>query len=214
MLIFFVRHGLTDWNAQRRFQGTCDIPLNEDGLAQARTAAGRCAQLSIERVYHSTLMRAAQTAQAVAGACGAPLIPSPGFNEVCMGRFQTLTREEAASLYPAECAAYFADQTHVAPPDGESLLQLQERALTALSAAEKDAGACGRIAIVSHGALLKTLLSAIAGLPLENFGRFDVSNGSISVIESSGGKRRLITLNDMSHFGDPYASMAATRLLI
>ena len=214
MLIFFVRHGLTDWNAQRRFQGTCDIALNEDGLAQAQTTASRCAQLSIERVYHSTLMRAAQTAHAVAQACGAPLIPSPGFNEVCMGSFQSLTRNEAAVRFPAECAAYFADQTHVAPPGGESLLQLQSRALAALDAAEKDAQGLSRIAVVSHGALLKTLLSAIAGLPLECFGRFDVSNGSISVIESDHGIRRLITLNDMSHFGDPYAAMASTRLLI
>lgn len=214
MLIFFVRHGLTDWNAQRRFQGTCDIPLNETGLAQARCAAQRCAQLSIERVYHSTLMRAAQTAQEVAGACGVPLLPSPGFNEVCMGRFQSLTREEAYARYPAECAAYFADQTHTPPPDGESLLQLQVRALSALAKAEQDASGCQRIAVVSHGALLKTLLSAIAGLPLESFSRFDVSNGSISVIESTDTGRRLITLNDMSHFGDPYTSMAATRLLI
>ena len=68
MLVFFVRHGLTDWNIQRRFQGTCDIPLNEAGLAQARTAAARCAQLGFERIYHSTLLRAAQTAQVIAGA--------------------------------------------------------------------------------------------------------------------------------------------------
>ena len=68
MLVFFVRHGLTDWNIQRRFQGTCDIPLNEAGLAQARTAAAHCAQLGFERIYHSTLLRAAQTAQVIAGA--------------------------------------------------------------------------------------------------------------------------------------------------
>ena len=214
MLIFFVRHGLTDWNAQRRFQGTCDIPLNKAGLTQATTAARRCADLQIERIYHSTLLRAAQTAQAVSTSTGAPLIPCRGFNEVCMGVFQSLTREEAQARYPAELAAYFADQAHVAPPQGESLMMLQARALAALEQAEHDASGCSRIAVVSHGALLKTLLSAIAGIPLESFGRFDISNGSISVVESSSGGRRLITLNDMSHFGDPYASMASTRLMI
>ncbi len=214
MLIFFVRHGLTEWNAQRRFQGTCDIPLNDAGLAQAQAAAERCAQLSIERVYHSRLQRAAQTAQAVAGACHAPLIPEAGFNEVCMGDFQGLTRELAQQRYPEGFVAYFADQANVAPPNGESLTDLQQRALTALDRVEKDAQGCARIAVVSHGALLKTLLSAIAGIPLASFGQFDVSNGSISVIESVTGKRRLITLNDMSHFGDPYAAMASTRLMI
>lgn len=214
MLIFFVRHGLTDWNAMRRFQGTCDIPLNETGIQQAQAAASRCAQLHIERVYHSKLIRAAKTAEIVAEACKAPLIPCPGFNEVCMGRFQGLTLEEAQAKFPAESAAYFADQEHVAPPEGESMLDLQTRALRALESIEQDAQGCERIAVVSHGALLKVLFSQIVGLPLSSFGRFDVSNGSISVIESHNGVRRLITLNDISHFGDPYAAMAASRLMI
>lgn len=214
MLIFFVRHGLTDWNAQRRFQGTCDIPLNAQGLLQAQAAAGRCAQLHIGRIYHSTLARAAQTAQAVSDASGAPLVPFSGFNEVCMGAFQGLTREEACAHFPAESAACFSDQAHVAPPQGESLLELQARALRALNEAVRDAGALERIAVVSHGALLKALFCGIVGIPLQSFGRFDVSNGSISVVESAGGIYRLITLNDISHFGDPYAAMTTTRLMI
>ena len=214
MLIFFVRHGLTDWNIQRRFQGTCDVPLNEAGLEQAHIAASRCAQLGLERIYHGTLLRAAQTAQAIGDVTGAPLFPCSGFNEVCLGALQTLNHEQAKAKYPEAYAQYFADRVNAAPPGGESLLQVQQRALAALAEIEKDAAGCERIAIVSHGALLKTLLGAIAGIPLEHFARFDVSNGSISVIESSNGARRLITLNSMVHFGDPYAQMAQTKLLI
>lgn len=129
MLIFLVRHGLTSWNALRRFQGTCDIPLNEEGLAQARVAAGRCAQLHVQRVYHSPLLRAAQTAQLIAKAASAPLFPWAGLSEVCMGAFQGLTRQEARERYPEASAAYFSDQAHVAPPGGESMLDLQSRAL-------------------------------------------------------------------------------------
>lgn len=212
MLIFFVRHGLTDWNKERRFQGTCDIPLNADGLAQAQRAAARCKELGFERIYHSTLKRAAQTAQAVADAAGAPLIAHTGFNEVCMGLFQGLNHAQAREQYPD--SRYFDDPVHAAPPEGESLLQLQERALRALEFVEQDAAGCERVAVVSHGALLKTLLSAVAGIPLESFSKFDISNGSISVIESKNGARRLITLNSMSHFGDPYAAMAQTKLMI
>lgn len=84
----------------------------------------------------------------------------------------------------------------------------------ALSEIELDAQGCARIAVVSHGALLKTLLCAVAGMPLTCFGRIDVSNGSISVIECAKDTRRLITLNDISHFGDPYEEMSATRLMI
>ena len=214
MLIFFVRHGLTDWNIQRRFQGTCDIPLNEAGLAQARTAAARCAQLSFERIYHSTLARAAQTAQVIADTTGAPLFPCTGFNEVCLGAFQGLDHEKAKAQYPEAYDAYFADRIHGAPPEGESLYQVQQRALKALAFIEQDAADCERIAVVSHGALLKALLGAVAGIPLTSYACYDVSNGSISVIESKEGKRKLITLNAMAHFGDPYGEMSKTKLLI
>ena len=214
MLIFFIRHGLTDWNALRRFQGTCDIPLNDTGRAQAQAAASRCAGLHIERIYHSTLLRAVQTAQAVASAAGAPLCPAPGFNEVCMGVFQGLTREQACRRFPEASSAYFADQAHVAPPGGESLLALQARALAALDAAERDSRGLDRIAVVSHGALLKTLFCAVTDTPLSSFSRFDVSNGSLSVLECRQGRRTLITLNDLSHFSDPYGATSANRLMI
>ena len=88
MLIFLLRHGLTDWNATRRCQGTTDIPLNADGIAQAQTLASRCASLSIERVYHSPLIRAAKTAECVADACHAHLVPCDDLREVCLGVFQ------------------------------------------------------------------------------------------------------------------------------
>jgi len=214
MLIFFVRHGLTDWNVQRRFQGTCDVPLNEAGIAQAQTAAARCKELGFERIYHSTLARAAQTAKIIADQSGAPLYPCPGFNEVCLGVFQGLNHEKAKAQYPEAYDACFADRINGAPPEGESLYQVQQRALKALSFIEDDAKDCERIAVVSHGALLKALLGAVAGIPLANYACYDVSNGSISVIESKEGKRKLITLNAMAHFGDPYAEMSKTKLLI
>ena len=214
MLVFFVRHGLTDWNIQRRFQGTLNVPLNDEGRRQAETAAERCRELGFERIYHSTLARAAETAEIIARAAGAPLIPCPGFNEVSLGVFQGLNHDEARAQYPEAYAQYFADRVNAAPPEGESLYQVQQRALETLGFIEEDAKGCARIAVVSHGALLKSLLGGIAGIPLEHFARFDVSNGSISVVESSHGNRRLITLNAMSHFGDPYGEMSKTKLLI
>ena len=214
MLVFFIRHGLTDWNIEKRFQGTFDIPLNSAGIHQAETAALRCKELKLERIYHSSLARAAQTAQIIAETANVPLVPHTGFNEVNLGLFQGLNHQEARERYPAEYAQYFSDRIHGVPPKGESLYQVQQRALKALSSIEEDAKGCERIAVVSHGALLKALLGAIAGIPLENYACYDVSNGSISVIESKEGARRLITLNAMAHFGDPYGEMSKTKLLI
>ena len=214
MLIFFIRHGLTDYNIERRFQGSLNVPLNDAGIAQAKTTAARCRELGFERIYHSTLARAAETARIIADASGAPLIPCPGFNEVCLGAFQGLNHDEAREKYPEEYARYFSDRVNAAPPEGESLSQVQQRALRTLDLIEAEAAGCTRIAVVSHGALLKSLLGGIAGIPLQNYACYDVSNGSISVVESKDGIRRLITLNAMAHFGDPYGEMSKTKLLI
>ena len=91
---------------------------------------------------------------------------------------------------------------------------MKSRMLHALHYAEKDAADCQRIALVSHGAAIKTLICAIMDMPLDRFSRFDISNCSISVIESINGTHRLLTLNDLSHFGDPYANADEARLLI
>ena len=63
MLVYFIRHGQTDWNAQRRFQGSKDIPLNEAGRAQAQEIASRFEHTTFSRIYHSPLARAAQSAR-------------------------------------------------------------------------------------------------------------------------------------------------------
>ena len=64
--IILWRHGQTDWNLQNRFQGHSDIPLNEEGLAQARRAAPLLRNLQPNRILSSDLTRAVQTAQTLA----------------------------------------------------------------------------------------------------------------------------------------------------
>ena len=214
MLIFLLRHGLTDWNVTHRCQGSADIPLNADGLAQAEMLAAACKSLGFERVYHSPLVRAAATAEKVAVACHAPLIPCDDLREMLLGAFQGLTRTEAAAAYPDIAPGFFSGELDITPPGGESMADVQRRALAALDFCERDAAGCSRIALVSHGALIKTLVCGIIGAPLNCFRHFDISNCSISVLESTGGMRRLVTLNDMSPFGDCYATLTATRLMI
>ena len=75
MLIYFIRHGQTDWNVQRIYQGQLDVPLNEQGLWQIEQVGLRFESVRIERIYHSPLARAARTAQALHAHTGAPLTP-------------------------------------------------------------------------------------------------------------------------------------------
>ena len=65
-MIYIIRHGQTDLNQRQILQGRSNYPLNEDGLEQARTAAGRLANIHFEHVYSSPLLRALQTARIIA----------------------------------------------------------------------------------------------------------------------------------------------------
>lgn len=88
MLIYLIRHGQTDWNCRRLFQGELDIPLNDQGLAQAEGIGRRFQGVPIDRIYHSPLSRAKDTAEALARYTGAPLTSTDGLHEICMGDWQ------------------------------------------------------------------------------------------------------------------------------
>ena len=88
------RHGQTDWNAQHRYQGETDVPLNETGRQQAEALARCLADAGIEAIYSSDLLRAWETARAVSESTGAPLVSDVGLRERGFGVFQGKTFAE------------------------------------------------------------------------------------------------------------------------
>ena len=88
MHIYLMRHGETDWNIARRMQGHSDIPLNANGLRQARQAAAGMRGLPIDRILTSPLRRAKQTAQAVAAGRGVPVLIEENLIEMGFGALE------------------------------------------------------------------------------------------------------------------------------
>ena len=88
-MIYLMRHGQTDWNIDKRIQGHTDIPLNSFGREEMRRIAARLreAGFTVDRVAHSPLMRAAETAGIFARGTGfsGPMQPDPGLIERCFG---------------------------------------------------------------------------------------------------------------------------------
>jgi broad specificity phosphatase PhoE len=68
-----LRHGVTDWNRQRRFQGRTDVALNDEGFSQAQSATQRLQGVAFDMIVSSPLRRAATTAEIIAAACGKPV---------------------------------------------------------------------------------------------------------------------------------------------
>ena len=89
--IILWRHGQTDWNLANRFQGHSDIPLNNEGIAQARKAAPLLLNLKPDRIISSDLMRAQQTAQALSDISGLPISLDSGLRETHGGNWEGKT---------------------------------------------------------------------------------------------------------------------------
>jgi probable phosphoglycerate mutase len=189
------RHGQTTWNAERRFQGQSDIPLDATGQAQADRAARLLAGLHPDMIVSSDLSRATSTAAPLARLTGLDVILDKELRERHGGRWEGLTDAEIRARYPAEHATWN-------PPDGEPTLVVADRvagALRRIAAAVSDdtrTGGAGLAVVVSHGAALRLGASRLLGLPEEVFGALGpLSNCSWSVVGQRHGRWRLLEHN-------------------
>lgn len=198
--IVLIRHGQTDWNAAGRWQGHTDIPLNQEGLAQARALAARLAAWPITAVYSSDLERARVTAEHLANALNSELTVDERWRERGLGVLEGLTREEVQARYPD----LNLPRTFIDAPEGESYDQLHQRVVGAYTRLMQE-HAGEMVAVVSHGGAMRVLISHILGLPREVYAPFSLrGNTGISIIDIEENNALLARLNDTSHLeGEP-----------
>lgn len=121
--LILLRHGRTAMSAARQLSGHSDVPLDEQGQAQAAAAAARLAARGrIDAIVASPLQRCQQTAAAVAAALHLEVATEEGLKECCFGDWEGLTFTEAHDADPQRHSRWLADPT-IAPPGGESLTQ-------------------------------------------------------------------------------------------
>ncbi|MBV9593649.1 MAG: histidine phosphatase family protein [Actinobacteria bacterium] len=125
--LIVLRHGRTAWNAERRFQGQADPPLDDTGRAQAYEVAALLAALKPEIIVSSDLRRAAQTAQPLATISGLDLLPDARLRERSLGHWEGLTRDEVERTYPDEFADWVAGRD-ISRRGGESRHEVARRA--------------------------------------------------------------------------------------
>lgn len=176
--IILLRHGETDWNAQRRIQGQTDTALNEQGRAQSRTLVGATMGLQIDALYSSDLARARDSAAYLAEARGLTAIPLPQLRERHLGMFQGWTGDAAQSRWPQEYARYRQRDPEQTLGDGESLQQLQRRVVTVCE--ELVARHHGEhIALLTHAGVIDILYRHVLGRPLHTARDFEIGNASV-----------------------------------
>jgi len=152
--LLLVRHGETDWNAERRWQGHADVPLNERGREQARALADSLARTEIDAIYSSDLSRARHTAEAVGARLDIPVVVDPALREIDVGPIEGLTAEESKAF----------DGWQGEPKDAHAA-----RILDALHRiAARHPG--GRVLVVTHGGSMRRVHEhlGLEGGPFEN----------------------------------------------
>jgi broad specificity phosphatase PhoE len=161
--VYLARHGESDWNVERRWQGHADRPLTDRGREQAELLAERLAGVKLEAVYASDLRRAWETAQAVAAPRGLEVVRLPELREVDVGSWSGHTRDECAERFPEAFARW--QQGGSGWDDGESYEEMGARIVEAIRtiAAEHPDGA---VLVVSHGGPIRAVHAHALGVDI------------------------------------------------
>jgi glucosyl-3-phosphoglycerate phosphatase len=179
-----LRHGRTAWNADRRFQGQADPPLDEVGRAQAYEVALLIAALGPDVLLSSDLRRAAQTAAVVGDVTGLEVGFDVRLRERSLGHWEGLTRDEVAERYPDELADWAAGRD-VSRRGGETREQVAHRALAVFRGLPDVPTAV----LVTHSATAMALCVAVLGMrqDLHVLGPLANCHWSELVLETHGG---------------------------
>jgi broad specificity phosphatase PhoE len=194
MKLILVRHGETDWNLQQRVQGSVNTPLNRKGLEQARKVALRLKNEKIDAIYSSDLKRAKQTADAIAKPHKIPVKTDNLLRERSFGKMEGMLRDEYYKIRSK------SGLTHLfRPPGGENYVDVAKRARRFISAIKKR-HMKGTIVVVSHGILIRTMISILTKSPLKNAHEIEQHNTAVNVIElNAGSPPKVHYLNSTEH---------------
>ena len=202
MEIYFVRHGQTIWNVEKRFQGLSDSPLTELGITQAKLLGEKLKDIKFDKFYSTSLKRAYDTANYIKGNRKQKVEIFDDFVEISMGDMEGIKQEDFKKLYPEQVKNFFFNQLEYNPSSfgGESFLEVRERVIRGLNKFIELNKNYERVLVVSHGATLKTLLHYISGKDISTLSDEAIpKNTSYTIIKYENGKFEIIDFSNISH---------------
>lgn len=181
--VYIIRHGQTVGSHERRYKGSLDVALSEEGRAQVeRTAVYmKDAGLVPDVVYCSTLQRARVSAEIVCSRFGLAPVEEHGLRERHFGQWEGMSFDEIAAKWPDAFSAWAGNPLMYSPMGGESTQQVHDRLMPVV-----DALICGpheRVAIVAHGGVNRIMLCKWMGIPLENVFRVEQDFACLNVVK-------------------------------
>lgn len=160
-----IRHGQTKWNIEGRYQGQSDVDLNEVGFSQAEKLALGLAGEKFDAIFSSDLMRAKNTALAIARQHNLDVKVDRRLREIHQGEWEGLLVQDIQEKYEEVWRQREIDPADMRPPGGESVEEVAARVYAALDDIAL-AYPQGRIAVVSHGLSIATVICKVNGIPI------------------------------------------------
>ena len=214
--IILVRHGETDWNKQGRFQGQIDIPLNQNGKAQAQAASDFLKNVCIQKAFSSSLSRPRETAQIILKEHpGIEICLKENLKEIGHGKWEGKLESEIKADWPDLLKAWKIRPEEVQMPDGENIKEVSKRSITGWIEICKNLQHDETALVVAHDAVNKTILCHLLGLTPSEIWMIKQGNGGITVIdlsEEESQPHQIVCLNITSHLGGVIDSTAAGAL--
>lgn len=195
--LYFVRHGETQYNIEKRMQGHCDSPLTEKGVFQAKSVGKGLSDINFDAAYSSDSQRVLDTAKYAIGDRDIALIIDPRLKEMNFGVLESLLEEEIAAQHGNILETLFSlKDLNAAAPEGESYVQLFTRTQSAVEdIIKKHAPEGGNILIFSHGVTIGNYIFQVTKsteYPVHE-------NCSVSVVSYINGQPHVEKIADTSY---------------
>ena len=192
--LFVIRHGLTGQTGRTLYGQTRGIDLDERGRAQADALAERFAGVRLTAIYSSPLERCIQTVEPLAASSRLPIVVRDDLIEMHAGSWtgRSLARLRSMKAWREVQAS---PSTFRFPGGGEGFADAQARVVAAVDATARRHRR-GRVAIATHGDIVRIFLAHVQGMPLDAFQRLVIDTASVSVIERTGDTWRALLVND------------------
>jgi alpha-ribazole phosphatase len=200
--IWLVRHGQTELNRARRYQGATDSPLTPYGLRQTAALARRLRRIPFGVAVVSPALRAQLTAEAILAERDVPIVEEPRWREASHGRWEGLTYREVCERFPVEATTRFADALHGKPQGGESLAEVAERVSEGWRALLGQYPG-GRVLVVTHATPIQLVLCLISEMSPAQHWRWRIDLGGLTAIDMYGGGAIVRMVNQTPRLAEP-----------
>lgn len=197
--IYLIRHGESEGNRQKRFQGRMDLPLSEKGKEQAKLLKKRFETINYDCIYSSPLSRAYETAQILNFDKKPDIVKVNAFSEIDVGDFTKRNFDEIKVLYPNELDIWLNQPHNFSAPNGETMREVFDRTTAELKRIIAD-NSGKTVVIAAHACVIRNLLCHCLNFPFDRLNEVAWGgNTSVSKLIANNGKITAEYINDNSH---------------